>query len=62
MLGEVGVFLDGFRNEGLRHVFKVLVGGVARLPQGGSDGVAVQGVIGVVGHIGREAGFAKGPE
>jgi len=59
VLGEVGVFLDGFRYEGLRHVFEVLVGGVTRLPQGGSDDVAVQGVIGVVGHVGREASFAK---
>jgi hypothetical protein len=50
VLGEVRVLADGFRNECLRHVFKIFVGGVTRLPQRGSDDVAVQSVVGTAGQ------------
>ena len=62
VFGEVGVVAESFRNECLRHVFKIIVGGVTRLPQRGSNDVAVQSVIRVVGHVGREARFAKSPQ
>lgn len=61
VFGEVGVFVDWqLPDEGLHEVRLSLHDGAdARSPQPGSDDVAVESVICVVGQLEREAGFAK---